>query len=182
MKLNAIDLFSGCGGLTQGMRDAGFTVLAALDIDPDAVKTFNLNHPNTNVYKDDIRKFDATALKKLLKGQKLHLLAGCPPCQGFSSVRRLNKGKPVDDDRNDLVNQFLGFVEELEPLTIMMENVPGLKSYELFDLLVIRLHELKYKCDFDVVDTQNYGVPQRRKRLVLIGSRLGEIKIAPSTG
>ncbi|MCK4764165.1 MAG: DNA cytosine methyltransferase [Candidatus Aminicenantes bacterium] len=177
MKYNAIDLFSGCGGLSEGMRQAGFAVSAAVEIDPDAAAAYKLNHPETIVIRNDIRKVKSEDFKKILKGKTLHLLAGCPPCQGFSSMRRLNRKEAVYDDRNDLIFEFSRFVKELEPVTIMMENVPGLKNYDLFSEMCEELKK-HYNICVDIVDIQNYEVPQRRKRLVLVGSLKGELKVA----
>lgn len=85
-KYLAIDLFSGCGGLSEGLRNAGFDVIAAFDNDADSVATYRLNHPDTKVFEENIRSVDTDEIKKILNGSPLHLLAGCPPCQGFSSM------------------------------------------------------------------------------------------------
>ena len=179
MQLNAIDLFSGCGGLSEGLKQAGFEVVAGVELDSLAVKTYRLNHKSTTLFHEDIRKIDANQLSQLLNGRPLHLLAGCPPCQGFSSIRRRNKSTPVEDSRNDLVVEFFRFVEALRPYTIMLENVPGLDTYELFLKTVEKIKALGYNVVFKVVNISKYGVPQRRRRLVLLGSRLGSIQIAP---
>lgn len=126
----------------------------------------------------DIRKVKISEIKEYLDGQTLHLLAGCPPCQGFSSVRKLNKKQSVRDSRNSLVSEYFRMVKELKPLTIMMENVPGLKDYYLFKDIVKELHNLGYNPKVDIVNVKEYGVPQSRRRLVLVGSLLGDIKIA----
>lgn len=181
MKYFAIDLFSGCGGLSEGLRKAGFDVLAAFDNDADCVATYKLNHPDTTVFEKDIREVDTREVKKLLGKNSLHLLAGCPPCQGFSSVRRLNKKRSVRDHRNSLVLEYLRFVKALKPLTIMMENVPGLVNYVLFKKVIKELGKMGYNPKFEVVRIQEYGVPQRRKRLVMVGSLLGKIDIAKPT-
>ncbi|MBI4834897.1 MAG: DNA cytosine methyltransferase [Planctomycetes bacterium] len=180
-KYISLDLFCGCGGLSTGMVKAGFDVKAAVDNDADSVKTYRLNHPDCKVIKSDIRKVTPLSVKKLLKGQRLHLLAGCPPCQGFSSVRRRN-GRNVKDKRNKLILEYLRFVKKLKPLTIMLENVPGLTNYNLFKTMVKKLNSLGYKLKHDTINIKNYGIPQRRKRLVLIGSLLGKIDIATGNG
>lgn len=172
-----IDLFSGCGGLSVGMQRAGFDVKVALELNPDAAKAYKLNHPKSTVIEQDIRKVSISKIKKALGKNKVHLLAGCPPCQGFSSVRRLNKKKSVRDDRNNLILEYLRLVKALNPLTIMMENVPGLMDYYLFKEMVKELQSIGYNIDLDVVNVKDYGVPQNRKRLVMVGSRLGEIKV-----
>lgn len=176
-KFTAIDLFSGCGGLSVGLYKAGFEIKSAIEINNDAVKTYRLNHAKTYLVQKDIRDVSIDEIKKLLKNKPLHLLAGCPPCQGFSSIRRLN-GINKRDKRNNLIFEFLRFVEALKPYTIMMENVPGLMNYYKFKQMLSKLRKLGYYIDIQIVNVKNYGVPQRRKRLVLIGSKLGIINVA----
>jgi DNA (cytosine-5)-methyltransferase 1 len=179
MKLMSIDLFSGAGGLTEGLRQAGFQTKFAFEIDELASKAYKLNHKNTEVITNDIRIVDIKEIKQKLNGETIHLLAGCPPCQGFSSIRRLNKPKPVPDERNTLINEYVRFVEGLNPYTFMMENVPGLALHESFCQAKEYLEKkLGYYVDYKVVNVKNYGIPQSRKRLVMVGSRLGEIKVA----
>ena len=175
--LNAIDLFAGCGGLSEGLRQAGFKVIAGVEVDKYAAKAFRMNHQDTVLFEDDIRKLSTGKIQELLNGSPLHLLVGCPPCQGFSSIRKLNRKAPVYDERNKLILEYYRFVEKLQPLTVMMENVPGLMDYVLFKKLIFNLKEIGYSVDYKVVDIARYGVPQRRKRLVLVGSRIGRIKI-----
>ena len=178
----SIDLFSGCGGLSVGMVQAGFSIKCAIDNDFDAIETYKLNFPGVQTILGDVRQLTANDFRDSLGSEKLHLLAGCPPCQGFSSIRRLNKKEEVHDERNDLVLEYYTLVKELKPHTIMMENVPGLVNYDNFNRMVTNLREvLKYHIDYRVVNIKNYGVPQSRKRLVLIGSRLGEIKVGEET-
>lgn len=179
MELLSIDIFSGCGGLTEGMHQANFKTKVAFEIDEIASKAYRLNHPQTTVITKDIRKVTIAEIKRKLNGKTIHLLAGCPPCQGFSSIRRLNRVTPVDDDRNNLILEYVRLVKALKPYTIMMENVPGLVEYNLFKKAIrILKNELKYQIDFKVVNVKDYGVPQSRRRLVLVGSRLGTIKVA----
>jgi len=177
----AVDLFAGCGGLTQGLRMAGFDVRVAIELDENAALAYKMNHPDTEVSQRDIREVEGKEVQELLGNGKLHLLAGCPPCQGFSRVRKLNRRRSTRDKRNKLVMEYLRFVEELRPLTIMMENVPGIVNYYLFRKLIEKLKELGYFIKFDIVDVKDYGVPQRRRRLVLVGSLLGQIDIAKPT-
>ena len=108
----------------MGLKQAGFEVLAAVEIEPIAAETYGLNHPEVHLIQNDIRRIDIKRLKKHLKLKKgdLDLLAGCPPCQGFSSLRTNNKSVSVYDKRNDLLFEFLRFVKELLPKAIMMEN------------------------------------------------------------
>ncbi len=179
MELLSIDIFSGIGGLSEGMHQADFKTELAFEIDEIASKAYQLNHPDTTVIVNDISKVSIASIKRNLNGKKIHLLAGCPPCQGFSSIRRLNRIEAVSDDRNSLIMEYVRLVKALKPLTIMMENVPGLIHYDLFKKsLDILRNELKYHVDYKIVNVKNYGVPQNRKRLVLVGSLLGEIYVA----
>lgn len=179
---NAIDLFSGCGGQTQGLHQAGFTTKVAIEKLEDAVSAFKLNHENTEVILKDIRLVSVEEILEKLNGETLHLLAGCPPCQGFSSIRRLNRNNNVQDDRNDLIFEYLRLVEKLMPLTLMMENVPGIINYDPFKGIVLKLKELGYNIKIEVVNVKDYGVPQKRKRMIMVGSLLGDISVASPTG
>lgn len=181
MNYTSIDLFSGVGGLTEGLKEAEFETKLAFEIDPLVSKSYSLNHPNTKVITGDIRKVNIDSIKREIGSECIHLLAGCPPCQGFSSIRRLNKALPVYDDRNSLINEYVRFVKELMPYTIMMENVPGLTLSHLFKNAVRKLCKLGYRIDYKIVNIREYGVPQNRKRLVLVGSRIGDIKVALPT-
>ena len=132
--LIAIDLFSGCGGLTLGLKKAGFAVLGAVEIDTVATETYRINHPEVKLVQSDIRTVPVKKFRtelKLRKGE-LDLLAGCPPCQGFSTLRTQNGARKNRDRRNGLINTMLRFVDEFEPKAIMMENVPKLERHPLF--------------------------------------------------
>ena len=177
MKYYAIDLFSGVGGLSSGLEKAKFCVKFACEIDPLTVSVYKKNHLKTTVFEGDINYLTPTEIKKVLKNKKISLLAGCPPCQGFSSIRRLNRKQPVEDKRNSLINRFVYFIEDLRPLTVMMENVPGLIYSDFFEDAVNILKNIGYFVDYKVVNISDYGLPQNRKRLVLIGSRLGKIEV-----
>lgn len=178
--LTAIDLFCGAGGLTEGLKQAGFTVVGAVEISPLANEAYELNHPDTALWKRDIRRLAPGEIMSRLKldpGQ-LDLLAGCPPCQGFSALRTHRQGTSVQDPRNGLVAQFARFAEALLPRTLMMENVPALKDDRRFKLVLKRLERLGYELNHDVLDAADYGVPQRRRRLVLLGCRGAKVSFA----
>ena len=177
MIYTAIDLFSGCGGMTQGLKDAGFSVLAAVEFNDNANKTYRANHSDTHLFHCDIRTLSCDQIKDKLGGNKLYLLVGCPPCQGFSAMRRRNRKTAVPDERNSLILEYLRFVKGLLPSVIMLENVPAINEYDLFQETVRELEALGYSLSQAIVDVANYGVPQRRKRYVLIGSRIGKISI-----
>ncbi len=182
LKPIAIDLFSGCGGMTLGLRQAGFKVIGAIDIDSLSVETYRRNHTGVKVWETDIRNLSASEVKKTLgirKGE-LDLLAGCPPCQAFSAMRTMNGGRHVrDPEQKDLVFEFLRFVRELKPKTMMMENVPGLARDNRMRELIRELKLLRYKCNYAVLNAADYGVPQRRKRVILLASLTGKIEFAP---
>lgn len=170
----AIDFFCGAGGLSLGLKQAGFRVLAAVDIDPLAVKSFKANHRKTVVVPADLRDVVASELRRdldLAPGE-LDLLAGCPPCQSFSALKTLNGGKRVRDKHNkDLLFQVLRFVREFRPKAVMLENVPKLSKDTRIRALARKLDELGYNCERQVLNAADYGVPQRRKRMILIAVR-----------
>lgn len=179
----AVDLFCGAGGLTLGLKQAGFRVISAIENDPWAIDTYMTNHPEVELYSCDIRLVSPVKLMTKLKlaPGELDLLAGCPPCQGFSSIRTLNQSNEIEDDRNDLVFEMLRFAEALKPKAIMMENVPGLAKSPRTTKLVSALGNLGYTTHFDVLDAQKYGVPQRRRRMILVAGLKGRIEFAPAT-
>lgn len=182
-KPKAIDLFSGCGGLTCGLDLAGFDVVGAVEMEQRAVDTYSLNFPNVHVWKQDIRKVrskDMLAALGLKQGE-LDLLAGCPPCQGFSSINTKNGKITIDNENNNLVYQFLRLIKELKPKTVMMENVPALAADGRMTKFLAAIGKLGYYNGPDavqVLDVSNYGVPQRRKRMVLLTSTKGPVTYA----
>jgi DNA (cytosine-5)-methyltransferase 1 len=179
----ALDLFSGCGGLTQGLRRARFRVAGAVEIDELAVETYRLNHASVpHVWQRDIRDLPGSEILGELEIDRgeLDLLAGCPPCQGFSTMTTLNGNRQVDDPRNDLVDEYVRLVDELWPRALLMENVPGLAKDIRMERLFESIEELGYETDgvVRVLDTAAFGIPQRRKRLVLLTSREGSVTFA----
>ena len=178
--LTAIDLFSGCGGLTTGLKQAGFQVLAGVELDKSASRVFSLNHPKTHLWEKDVSELTAKQVKaKLgLKVGELDLLAGCPPCQGFSRVRTLNGGYSITDERNELIFEFLRLVRTLKPKTVMLENVPGLADDKRIEKFTQELSSLGYCSQHQVLDVAEYAVPQRRRRLILLAGQNGKIPFA----
>lgn len=173
-KFFAIDLFSGCGGLSLGLKKAGFNIVAAVEIDRKAQETYKLNHPRTPLYRKDIRDLDPeNVLAEVgIKKGELDLLAGCPPCQGFSRLRTKNKLISTNDKRNDLVDDFLRFIQAMHPKAVMLENVPALAKDKRFLAMKNTLHELGYNTVTHILDAADYSVPQRRKRLIMLASRV----------
>lgn len=168
--LNAVDIFSGAGGLTTGLKKAGFRVVAGVELEPHAVSTFKVNHPDTHVFKQDVTTVHGTDLLEYAGGEEIHLLAGCPPCQGFTSLTSKYRR---DDPRNELIADLARLAEETRPRAIMMENVPGLaqKGAKLFDAFLKRIEAAGYIPESDVLQVANYGVPQSRRRLVLLAGQ-----------
>ena len=186
MSATAIDLFCGAGGLSEGLKQAGFKVIGAVEIDPIVSKAYKLNHPRTYLWNKPIQELEATEIFEMLNIQKgeLDLLAGCPPCQGFSSLRTKNATSSVDDDRNDLVFQMLRLVEELLPKSVLIENVPGLARDSRIKKVLKKLKGLGYHIDdetLQVHDISEYGVPQRRKRMILMCGLNKKIPFAPKS-
>ena len=168
-----IDLFSGAGGLSEGLSAAGFQTLYASEIVERFAETFAFNHPEAIVDARDIRTIEPRDIREQLglKKGELDLLAGGPPCQGFSinAPRRL-----VDDDRNSLFLDFLRFVDEFEPKSVLIENVPGLVSFENGRTLQAILEALElhgYLADVQILYAPHFGVPQTRWRTIIIGIR-----------
>lgn len=171
MTLTALDLFAGAGGATQGLRDAGFDVLGAVENDPAAAESYRLNHPDVRLWTDDIRRVTATSMRRDLNvGEgELTVLKACPPCQGFST---LAKGRvTANEKQNDLVLHTVRFVRTLRPQTVLLENVPGLGLDARASRLIEGLRALGYVARLYPVNAVEFGVPQRRKRLIILARR-----------
>ena len=171
MKWTAVDLFAGAGGATQGLKNAGFSVLAAIELDAAAGRTFSANHPEVLPFWEDIASLSPSAIRKCLELERgaLTLLKACPPCQGFST---LGAGAG-DDARNDIVAEVWRFLRDFRPKVFVVENVPGLKKDRRFERLLRQSRSVGYSVRTYVVDAANFGVPQRRRRLIAIGLRGG---------
>lgn len=167
-------------GLSQGLRKAGFRVVAAVEADALAASTYRLNHAHTALWQCDIRTIDTSDMMDQLglKAGELDLLAGCPPCQGFSSMRTLNGKQSVRDRRNSLTDEYLRFVLAFKPRTLVFENVPGLATRRRFREFELALRRFGYQTAHDVVDAADYSIPQHRRRLILLAVDAGEIALA----
>ena len=172
IKYEAIDIFSGCGGVSCGLSMAGFKVKAAVEIEKAAVETYKNYAPlnNVKVLCEDICTLNGKEILQAanIKKDDIYLFAGCPPCQNFSRQNPENRNK-TEEERKKLLFEFLRIIEEIEPPFILMENVPGIKSEynkNILDEFLERL-EKKYFVRKEILNAANYGVPQLRKRFVL---------------
>lgn len=173
----AVDLFCGAGGLTRGLMNAGVDV--RLGVDLDARCTYAFEHNNGTEFKAvSVSELTGDDLRAAFGGQGLKLLAGCAPCQPFSTYSQARKAS--DDERWNLLGEFGRLVREVEPDFVTMENVPKLVRESVFDDFVSLLRGMNYEVWFDVVECVAYGIPQSRRRLVLLASKHGPIALVPS--
>ena len=175
--LTMIDLFAGAGGLSEGLSEAGFHSVFASEIVDTYANTYKLNHPSTQVLTQDIREVDATTIRNELGIERgeLDLIAGGPPCQGFSINAPV---RSVLDQRNHLFKEYLRFVDAFAPRAILIENVPGLVSFEhgaTLHAILDALGELGYGADVRILGAAYYGVPQMRWRTIILGLRGKEL-------
>lgn len=178
-QIEAIDLFCGVGGLSYGLKKSGIKIKAGLDNDGSCRHAYEKNTKATFI-EADISSYDLTKLKKFYSKGSTKVLVGCAPCQPFSSHTHKNKGKEADK-RWNLIEYFTKAVEELQPDIISMENVRGLIKTKMFDQFLDQLDQLEYKVTYEVVFCPDYGIPQNRYRLVLIGSHGSSIPIPKKT-
>ena len=176
--ISAVDLFCGAGGLTRGLEKAGIDVKLGVDLDPACAFPYEFNNQAKFLLKP-IEKLKSSEVKKALGKSTITLLAGCAPCQPFSSYRVDKKDK--SDSRWDLLDHFRRLILRVQPTIITMENVPGLADQAIFKKFVKSLQRKKYNVSYKVVKCAEYGVPQRRERLVLLASLLGPISLIPPT-
>jgi DNA (cytosine-5)-methyltransferase 1 len=178
--LTFLDLFSGCGGFSLGLESAGMVCKAAVDFNEAAIETFKANHAGATLgLVRDLTKFSPKDLDKQLGGSvRIDVIVGGPPCQGFSKARMVDGsnhgGRLVHDARRDLYQQFLRFVKYYQPSVFVMENVPGIKSAaggEFFTKLQVESRELGYRVIPYEVEAWRFGVPQKRIRQLIIGTR-----------
>lgn len=169
-----IDLFCGAGGLTFGLQKAGISIAAGIDFDPMCEFPFSSNN-RTRFIKADMRDISAGDLSAFYPTGAIRLLAGCAPCRPFSPFRRGTDNS--SDEEWGLLGEFSRLTEELKPELVTMENVPGLASKPIFSKFVCKLRQLGYSVDSKSVYCPRFGVPQGRRRLVLLASMIGPIAV-----
>lgn len=182
-KIEVVDLFCGIGGLSYGMKSAGFDILAGYDLDKTCQYAYETNTGGHFFYKN-VKDVTGEEINSFYSKQKnaIRVLAGCAPCQPFSSYAHTNKNK--DENKYNLLYEFGRLVKKVHPDIVTMENVPAIASFKLKSVLadfVKVLQKEDYQVKYQVVYCPDYGIPQTRKRLVLLASRLGAIELIPPT-
>ncbi|MGF0313598.1 DNA cytosine methyltransferase [Rhodococcus sp. IEGM1428] len=170
--VSVIDFFSGCGGTSYGFEKAGLNIAAGIDFDADSATTFRQNFPRSAFIEADIRGIELDEIRELMPSGPV-LFSGCAPCQPFS---RQNKNQKGGDPRRSLLAEFGKVALALRPELIVVENVPGIQNPALggpFNSFIKRLASAGYDTHFSVLRALEYGVPQERKRLVIVASRIG---------
>ncbi|WP_407655765.1 DNA cytosine methyltransferase [Azohydromonas lata] len=176
MQPKVLDLFAGCGGLSLGLSQAGFDVTAAVEIDQWAADTYRRNHQGVEVIQADIRSLESELLRDRFRG-KIDLVAGGPPCQGFSVSGKRQYGHIKD--QNTLVEEFVRAVKAVEPNLVLIENVGGFRTGHIkpgnpvMAYLEAALRGLGYEVASKVLQATDYGVPSLRSRIFIVGSRFG---------
>lgn len=178
MRSKAVDLFCGIGGLTKGLSLAGIDVAAGFDVDESCRFAYEKNNHAAFIC-EDIMNVEAEEIMKYYQGAEIKILVGCAPCQPFSRYSSRYRKEGHHDEKWKLLYSFSYLVKECAPDVVSMENVPNLRDEVVFFDFVDTLQELGYCVDYQVVNCMQYGVPQNRKRLVLLASKLGEIHLIP---
>ncbi|WEM42249.1 DNA cytosine methyltransferase [Photobacterium sp. DA100] len=178
--INAVDLFCGAGGLTHGLQRAGINVVAGYDVEESC--RFAYEHNNqSNFINQDVTELQKEEVEAHLHGADYTLLAGCAPCQPFSTYSRTTNTTGQKDKRWGLLNSFGRLVSEIRPDFVTMENVPGLVSQPVFVDFLQQLSGAGYQYDYQVVFCPDYGMAQTRKRLMLLASRTKEVRLPKPT-
>lgn len=179
MTYGVVDLFCGVGGLTCGLEKAGLNVVAGYDLDATCEYAYNYNN-NAEFINNDIKDVSGKEIKKILQGYDIKIIAGCAPCQPFSRHQKDKYNRKKHKDWN-LLYQFARLVEEVKPQIVSMENVPELVKEQVFMDFINILEEQNYNITYKIVNAADYGIPQRRKRLLLLASSEKQIKLIEPT-
>jgi len=178
MTVTAVDLFCGAGGLTRGLKNSGITVTHGVDFDQACKYAYEKNNKDSIFIGKSVTDVTCEDVSNWLSNESIKLLAGCAPCQPFSKYASTRKG---DDDKWMLLREFQRLVLGCQPQLVTMENVPQLRTHSIYLNFVSTLRKEGYHVDYTVVSCAQYGLPQLRKRLVLVASKLGPIKIIAPT-
>ena len=169
-----VDIFSGAGGLSLGAEMAGYDVRMAVEMDKNAADTYKKNHPKALVLEDDIHNIVPVEQLALQADERVSIVFGGPPCQGFSTSNTMTRN--MQNPNNSLFKEFLRFVSELNPEWFLFENVEGFMHFEngrIMNLVEQCFHDMGYQVKHRVLWASDYGVPQRRNRFFMVGNRLG---------
>ncbi len=169
-----VDIFCGAGGLSLGAEMAGYDIRMAVEKDQSAAATYRLNHPGTLVLEDDIHNIRPQDRLALRDDERVFIVFGGPPCQGFSTSNTMTRN--MQNPNNSLFEEFLRFVSELNPEWFLFENVEGFLHFEngkIVRLVEQCFNDMGYRVKHQVLWASDYGVPQRRNRFFMVGNRLG---------
>lgn len=175
MKIGAVDLFCGIGGLTYGLQTGGVNVIAGIDSDPSCRYAYVENNQSQFINKS-IEDVEGREVNDLLRDCEIKVLVGCAPCQPFSNHQKDKQNRKRYRSWG-LLSEYARLIAEVMPHVVSMENVPELQNEAIFHSFVQVLKDLDYDIAYEVVDASDYGVPQRRRRLILLASILGKIRL-----
>lgn len=179
--MNVIDLFSGCGGLSHGFIKDGYNIKKAVEFDPSIAKTYSMNHPDVDIIIDDIKNIDESGVFN--KGDA-DIIIGGPPCQGFSMAGARIRDGFIDDPRNYLFKHYFNVVKTVKPKVFVMENVKGIMTMQNGKIFneILRIFSDKelldgrpYTIYHRVVKAMDFGIPQKRERMIIIGTTKKDI-------
>lgn len=174
-KYTYMDLFAGAGGMSLGFDNAGFKNLLAVEFNKDFAETYKKNFPRHNLIVDDIKNVTEQQIYDIIKNEKVDVIIGGPPCQGFSIAGNIGRNF-IDDDRNRLFKEFVRFVKIIKPRVFVLENVAAMEKHnkgKTIKEIVSSFKEIGYDIKYKVLNAVNYGVPQERRRIFIVGT-LGE--------
>lgn len=179
-QISAIDLFCGAGGLTHGLINADVNVVAGFDIEESCRYAYERNNPGAKFYPEDVSSLEPSDISSLYPEGHIRLLAGCAPCQPFSTY---SQGRDVKSDKKwPLLYSFSRLIEAIKPELVTMENVPDVTKHEVYHDFEAKLRKLGYVVWADKVYCPDFGMPQERKRHVLLASRIGTIELKKPSG
>lgn len=170
-KYTYIDLFSGAGGMSLGFDNAGFKNLFAIEFNKNFSETYKKNFPNHQLIVDDIKNVTEQQIHDIIKNKRVDVVIGGPPCQGFSIAGNIGRNF-IDDDRNRLFKEFVRFVNCLKPKIFILENVKAMESHnhgKTIKEIISSFEQIGYKVKYKVLNAADYGVPQERRRIFLVG-------------
>ncbi|WP_232796243.1 DNA cytosine methyltransferase [Staphylococcus canis] len=171
--MNYIELFAGAGGFSLGFEQAGFENIFSIEYDEKIAQTYLLNFPENHLIIDDVKNIDNNKILELIQGKEVDVVIGGPPCQGFSMAGK-NGRTFIEDERNELFKEFVRFVSIIKPKMFVMENVARMLSHnkgKTVTEIKNAFNELGYDVKFKVLNSEKYGIPQKRQRIFFVGTK-----------